>query len=87
MNAGPPAIERAVAVSGSTTRQNGVTERSPLFQVSKAAAAMSRSNLCVVTGQVASAPYWTAIDLRTALRAPPLGGKSAIAAASSACDG
>jgi hypothetical protein len=44
-------------------------------------------HLWVVTGQVTSAPYLTAIDRRIASRAPPLGGKSSIAAASSACEG
>ena len=69
MNAVPPAIRRAVGVSGSTTRQNGVTAWSPDSQALTAPAAMSRNNLWVVTGQVTSAPYRTAIDRRTALSA------------------
>jgi hypothetical protein len=73
MNAAPPAIRRAVGVFGSTTRQNGVTAWSPDSQALTAAAAISRNNLWVVTGQVASAPYWTAIDRRTAPRVPPPG--------------
>jgi hypothetical protein len=86
-NAVPPAIRRAVGVSGSTTRQNGVTAWSPDSQALTAPAAMSRNNLWVVTGQVTSAPYRTAIDRRTALSVPPPRAKSAIAAASSVYDG